>query len=143
MKLELSERIRCKHVKSDAHWLSSNKRDILKRLYLADPASAARELAGVVADDACPAFDLEDIERAFTSKHVYPKGAPRMIFVSIDPSGGGGSNLGLASGYFQDDLSFVVSFFLFCLTQEILGADIFDESRDTFNYVCYVICETK
>jgi len=111
-KLEKSEQLKCEHVKSGAHWLSKNKSKRLKRLYKANPALAIRELMGSVMDDHDTCFDRHDILRVFDLPHVDITSTPKHIYVSCDPSGGGASKMAITTGYYDDELNFVVSFFI-------------------------------
>jgi len=112
-KLSKEEQMNCNHVKSGCHWLSVNKTKRLKRLYAADPATALRELSGIVSDDNEPCFDRNDILRIFDLPHVDPKTTPKYVLVSCDPSGGGASKMAITSGYFDAELNFVVKNFYF------------------------------
>lgn len=108
-KLDREQQILCNHVKQTAHWLSSDKTARLKNLYLADPATAIKEFGGIVEDDFVPCFCKNDIERFFQRDGYMTHSTPRYIFVCVDPSGGGMSQLAICSGYYDDTLNFVVS----------------------------------
>lgn len=108
-KLDREKQILCNHVKQTAHWLSSDKANRLKMLYAADPATAIKEFGGIIEDDFVPCFPAAEIERFFDRKPYVMQSAPRYIFVTCDPSGGGMSQLAICSGYYDDTLNFVVS----------------------------------
>ena len=108
MKLERVKSIRCTHVKSSAHWLSSRKIAELKQLYRADPETAIREFGGIVMSDYRPAFRKEEIQRCFKMEPFTTVHPPSFIFTSCDPSGGGPSQLAIVSGYFTKLGDFVV-----------------------------------
>ena len=110
-KLDREEQILCNHVKQTAHWLSSDKSARLKNLYLADPATAIKEFGGIIEDDFVPCFPKADIERFFQRAPFMTHSSPRYIFVTCDPSGGGMSQLAICSGYYDDLLNFVVSYY--------------------------------
>lgn len=113
-KLERDEQILCNHVKQTAHWLSSAKGDRLKHLYAADPATAIKEFAGMIEDDFVPCFPKAQIESLFARPAYQTRSTPSHVFVACDPSGGGMSQLAICSGYYDDDLNFVVSFIVSC-----------------------------
>jgi hypothetical protein len=107
-KLEMDQQILCNHVKQTAHWLSSKKGARLKLLFAADPATAIKEFAGIVADDFVPCFPKELIQQCFSMPPYVTKSTPKFVFTTVDPSGGGMSQLAICTGYYDDDLNFVV-----------------------------------
>lgn len=107
-KLEQEEQIKCNHVKQPAHWISTAKSARLKMLYETDPATAIKEFGGIIEDDFVACFEKADLERLFTKERYVTHSAPKHIFITVDPSGGGMSQLALCSGYFPDGLTFVV-----------------------------------
>lgn len=107
-KLEPDKRILCEHVKQTAHWLSSKKGKRLKVLYGTDSATIAKELMGVIADDYLPCFPADLIKETFAAPAVLTKSSPKYVFITVDPSGGGMSQLGICSGYYNDHMEFVV-----------------------------------
>lgn len=100
-KLETDKQLLCNHVKQVAHWLSEKKGERIKALFKADPAAGIRELAGIISDDYIPCFLKENIDVMFALPPVVPRFTPEHIFVSVDPSGGGTSELAICSGYFD------------------------------------------
>jgi len=121
-KLEYEEQIKCTHVKQHAFWLDARKVQRLKQLYKADAATGLRELTGVVADDFDPCFDKHEIARFFSRPPVIAEAAPKYIYVSVDPNGGGASRMGITSGYFDVRGHFVVTahhIFLFYLYNQL------------------------
>jgi hypothetical protein len=112
MKLERELQIKCTHVKSSAHWLSSRKTKKLKMLYKANPEDAIREFGGIVVSDHLPALRKEEVQRCFTMDHVHTSAPPPFIFTCCDPTGGGPSMLSIASGYYTKMGDLVVSFFI-------------------------------
>lgn len=108
-KLEPEKQILCNHVKQQAKWLSTKKGDRLKLLYGADSATVAKEMMGVIADDYLPCFPQELINSMFSLPPIVTKSSPKYVFITVDPSGGGVSQLGICSGYYNDELEFVVS----------------------------------
>jgi hypothetical protein len=111
MKLERVKAIKCTHIKSTAHWLSSRKIKELKTLYKASPEDAIREFGGIVVSDYLPALRKEEIASAFQQEHVTTLSPPKFIFTCCDPTGGGPSMLSLASGYYNNQGDVVVSIF--------------------------------
>lgn len=87
MKLERVKSIKCNHVKSSSHWLSSRKIAELKQLYRADPETAIREFGGIVMSDYRPAFRKEEIQRCFKKEPFTTVHPPSYIFTAVDPSG--------------------------------------------------------
>lgn len=108
-KLDLDEQIKCNHVKQTATWLSSKKTNRNKLLYATDPATAIKELAGVIVDDFIPCFPRKHLEEFFQRPAYVTKSSPEYVVITVDPSGGGMSQLAICSGYYDADLSFVVS----------------------------------
>ncbi len=78
---------------------------------MTDPATALREYAGVIADDYQPCFSKELLNRMFSNPPVTIGYTPKYIFIAVDPNGGGISQLGVCSGYYDEHLNFVVSLF--------------------------------
>jgi hypothetical protein len=113
MKLERVKAIRCKHIKSTAHWLSSRKINELKILYKASPEDAIREFGGIVISDYLPALRKEDIQLTFGLEKYDTLAPPKFVFTCCDPTGAGPSMLSIASGYYNKEGDVVVSF-LFC-----------------------------
>jgi hypothetical protein len=109
-KLERVEQIKCTHVKSTAHWLSSKKIKELKQLYKASPEDAIREFGGVVVSDYKPALRKEEVARCFAAERVRTTCPPQYVFTSCDPNGGGPSHMSIVSGYFNKLHEFVVSY---------------------------------
>jgi len=112
LKLERAKQINCTHVKSTSHWLSSRKIKKLKQLYKASPEDAIREFGGVVVSDYLPALPKDEINACFKAQHVATLAPPKYIFTCCDPTGGGPSQLSIASGYYDKSGDVVVSFFL-------------------------------
>jgi hypothetical protein len=96
-------------VKQTAKWLNSKKGQRLKLLYGADSATVAKEMMGIIADDYLPCFPAERIEALFAAPMKKTLSTPKYVFITVDPSGGGMSQLGICSGYYDDELNFVVS----------------------------------
>jgi len=113
-KLDRDEQIKCQHVKQQAHWLSKNKTNKMMQLYKDDPATALRELTGIIEDDHSPCFPKEMVARLFDAPPLSTNYIPKYIFVAVDPNGGGPSQLAIVSGYYNSNMTFVVSsLFLF------------------------------
>jgi len=100
MKLERVKSIKCTHIKSSAHWLSSRKVQELKALYSTRPEDAIREFGGIVISDHKPALRKEEVEKCFKMEPFVTQHSPPIIFTCCDPSGGGPSHLAIVSGYF-------------------------------------------
>lgn len=113
MKLERVKAIRCKHIKSTAHWLSSRKINELKILYKASPEDAIREFGGIVISDYLPALRKEDIQTTFGLEKYETLAPPKYVFTCCDPTGAGPSLLSIASGYYTKDGDVVVRILLF------------------------------
>lgn len=102
-KLDRDKQILCNHVKQTAHWLSSKKGARLKMLYAADPATAIKEFGGIIEDEYVPCFPKELIAHMFTGiPAVITTATPTYVFVTVDPSGGGMSQLAICSGYYRE-----------------------------------------
>jgi len=122
-KLEPDKQILCNHVKQTAKWLNSKKGQRLKLLYGADSATVAKEMMGIIADDYLPCFPAERIEALFVAPVKKTLSTPKYVFITVDPSGGGMSQLGICSAYYDDDLNFVVSSFVLIPTASRLGLE--------------------
>lgn len=107
-KLEMEEQIFCNHVKQTPHWLSSKKGARLKLLYLADPATAIKEFGGIIQDNFVPCFPRDLIHQMFSNPTYLTESTPEYVFITVDPSGGGMSQLAICSGYYTLDGSYVV-----------------------------------
>lgn len=100
-KLERIQQINCTHVKQASPWLSERNKRELRQLYRLRPADYLREFGGLVVSDYQPALPKMDVERLFTSPMHHTVTAPRFIFTSCDPNGGGPSQMSIASAYFD------------------------------------------
>jgi hypothetical protein len=78
-------------------------------LYKSNPALGAREMQGVVVSDYMPCFQRHEIERNFAVPPVTCAAAPKYVFTSADPNGGGSSHMAMCSGYYDIEGNFVVS----------------------------------
>jgi hypothetical protein len=106
-KLESAEeQMMCNHVKQSAHWLSAPKAERFKKLYMADPARALKEIMGIIADDFVPCFPKDQINQMFNLPVVVTKSTPQYVFVACDPSAGR-SQMAVCIGYY-DETTFVV-----------------------------------
>ena len=110
--MERTEQIKCTHVKSTAHWLSSKKIKELKQLYKASPEDAIREFGGMVVSDYKPALRKEEVQKCFDSPKVATQHRPSYVFTACDPNGGGPSQMSIVSAYFDNLSRFVVSIFM-------------------------------
>lgn len=108
-KLEMERQIFCNHIKQTPHWLSSKKGARLKLLYMADPATAIKEFGGIIQDNFVPCFPKELIHQMFTGDPMVTTSSPEYIFITVDPSGGGMSQLAICSGYYTLSGEFVVN----------------------------------
>lgn len=135
-KLEREKQIFCNHVKEQPHWLSSKKGNRLKKLYLADPATAIKEFGGVIEDKFVPCFPKHFLSDMFNGPTYKTESAPEYIFITVDPSGGGISQLAVCSGFYDDDLNFVVSFYW---SHYILYSYSFFKIFKHFNNVVYIV----
>ena len=107
-KLEREKQILCNHVKQTPPWLSKKRTGRLMLLYLSDPATAIKEYGGIIEDEFVPCFDRVLLQRMFNNPHISTKSSPQYIYITIDPSGGGTSQLAICSGYYDFDLNYVV-----------------------------------
>ena len=74
----------------------------LKCLYKGKEARALLELGGVTASDFEPAFDSDAIARLFEAQQDYVcRMAPEIIFLCVDPNGGGPSEMVNALSLFR------------------------------------------
>jgi len=107
-KLEREQQILCNHVKQTAHWLSSKKSARINLLYAADPTTAIKEMFGLIEDDFIPCFPKDLIHQCFNAPDYVTKVTPKYVFTTVDPSGGGISQLAICTGYYDEDLNYVV-----------------------------------
>jgi len=94
----------CKHTAAEiAPWKSKAKRDVTQAMYSDNKALAMRELSGVVADDVNCAYNRLLVLNLFSKPRFTLRDAmhhPPVIFVAIDPCGGGASQFAIASMFF-------------------------------------------
>ena len=110
-KLEREEKVKCNHIPQKAHWLNARKGSRIKQVYENDLATALREMDGMIEDDFAPCFPKEHIERLFSRPLLETRYTPTHIFTGVDPNGGGKlSDLGIVSGYYDNNGNFIVSF---------------------------------
>lgn len=112
-KLEREEKVKCTHIPQKAHWLNAKKKSRFKQLLEGDSATALREFDGMIEDDFTSCFPKELIENLFDAPLTNASYSPSYIYTAFDPNGGGPSQLGIVSGYYDNDLNFIVSFSLF------------------------------
>lgn len=92
----------CDHVPAEiAPWKSKGKREVTDALYADNHALALRELSGIIADDVNAAYSRLLVEANFNRPRYRQPDAtvnrPPVIFVAIDPCGGGASQFAMAS----------------------------------------------
>ena len=91
----------CVHLEVDkAPWKSGGKRDIVEALYGANTVLAKRELEGTVMDDMQSAYSKRMVHATFDAPRIRFRGGidpPKVVYVAIDPSGGGASKFSMAS----------------------------------------------
>ena len=113
-KLDYEEMIMCDHVAQTAHWKSVASHKRVRLLYDGDEARGVRETKGIVASSFTPCFEKKLITSCFSLPRFVTEAPPLHIYLTADPTGGGPSDLALASGYL-DSTTLVVSFFLLLL----------------------------
>lgn len=106
-KLDPLEQLNCTHVKDTPHWLSSKDGARLKLLYKADPVRAIKEFGGIIEDSFTPCFPKSLIAQMFSNPPLRTLAPPRAIVITVDP-GAGPSQMGICSGYMDNELNFVV-----------------------------------
>ena len=94
----------CPHIEAEkAPWKSGGKREIVEALYGANTTLAKRELQGDVTDDLHAAYASRMVQATFDAPRVRledamgGKASPNVIYVAIDPSGGGASKFSMVS----------------------------------------------
>jgi hypothetical protein len=102
LKLSKEEQVQCKHVKQTAFWLNTEKTDKYKLLLAHDPAAAIREFAGQIEDDYVVVFPKEVMKRVFDLPPMVYGSSPKYVFVTVDPSGGGVSQMAMCIGYYDE-----------------------------------------
>jgi hypothetical protein len=83
-------------------------------LFEGDEARGLRELGGIAASDFTACFQKADIEALFLQPLRTVRSMPRVIYLTVDPNGGGMSKMGVVSGFF-DGTDIVVSISLVVL----------------------------
>lgn len=120
MKLTHDKAVQCQHIKNTAHWINHRRAERFKALY-EDPALAMREFGGMIVSSTMSAFRRDELVRMFEAPRVRGTTTPSVIFIAADNQGGGSSQMGITSGYFARDGTFVVSgvgvFFFISLRQ--------------------------
>lgn len=94
----------CPHIEVEkAPWKSGGKRDIVEALYGANTTLAKRELQGDVTDDLHAAYASRMVQATFDAPRITLKDtmggktSPNVIYIAIDPSGGGASKFSMVS----------------------------------------------
>ena len=70
-------------------------------LFEGDEARGLRELGGIAASDFTACFQKADIEALFLQPLRTVRSMPRVIYLTVDPNGGGMSKMGVVSGFFD------------------------------------------
>lgn len=81
----------------------------MKRLYqdLGNKADQLREILGIVANEGDPAFNPAALDAWQEMPPVPITWTPDVIFLSLDPNGNGGSEVGIVSAAFYHQVSYV------------------------------------
>lgn len=123
LKKEMGLRVKCEHLKRVETWKDPETQKKLKCLYKTDPATALRELSGQICSSHNYCFDKNDIKALFDGFEVedlqthikrrirlemITSSSPKYIYISVDPNGGGPSELAICSAYFTFTGKFVV-----------------------------------
>ena len=114
LKLPPDRAILCTHIKQSAHWINQRKSQMLMLMYSTDPTRAMNEYQGVAISNFIPCFDKEEIAFMFDNELYNTRSIPELLFISVDPNGGGNSNMAIVTGYYTDQMDFVVNI-LCCL----------------------------
>lgn len=110
LKLAAEDQLKCTHVKSGVNWRSKGKLGLLAHA-IEDKATFEREILGEIVDDLARYYPAETIDsslRAFYNSEELPSGSVSDIFICVDPSGGGASEMGVVSGYISNSGFYVV-----------------------------------
>jgi hypothetical protein len=97
---------RCLHLKDNLpEWKSAKQEEIIKdSFYKGNYTLLKRELMGMSADDGISAFSSESIMRFKNRPTVLPSSAypPRFLFMALDPTGLGSSELAMTTVYLEN-----------------------------------------
>ena len=85
----------CKHVISSANWLSKRKKRAMEALYKGREASNAVENYGILQSNNKFAFDRKSINFLFDRPRVEITERPQLLYLAIDPNGGGSSDVSI------------------------------------------------
>lgn len=90
-------------------WKSEKAQKIQKQIMSAD--AYARENMGLITNKKAYAFRGRDVEETFRQRPLAVKGGVGVVYIMIDPSGGGSgkSNLALVAFVVDEDQNYVVS----------------------------------
>lgn len=78
-------------------------------MYSTDPTRAMNEYQGVAISEFIPCFDKQEIAYMFDNEPHNTLFVPDLMYISVDPNGGGISNMAIVTGYYTDTMQFVVS----------------------------------
>ena len=81
-------------------------------MYSTDPTRAMNEYGGIAISQFIPCFDKHEIARMFDTELYNTLAIPNLIFIEVDPNGGGMSNMAIVTGYYNREFEFVVSFYI-------------------------------
>jgi len=107
-RLPYEQMLKCDHVPDGAHWKSNYKRKRLNSLYEGDEARGLREMGGKIASNFTACFQKVDVEALFNQPLRTIHNMPRVIYMAIDPNGGGASKMGICT-VFLDGTDTIVS----------------------------------
>ena len=91
-------------------WKSGQRQNMIKHIMKHMPQLYAREQLGLASDDRKFVFRGKFLEYMFSRKRVSMTTPVPVVYLAIDPNGGGGSDLGIVSFFFWGVRSIVVSF---------------------------------
>lgn len=104
-------RTACPHKAELPSWKSGERQEIIEHLMQGDKAMYMRENLGIVTQTDSFAFDQKAITalcREETFRFLTMVTSPQVVYVCIDPCGGGASSLALVAGFIDLDGHLVV-----------------------------------
>jgi len=110
LELPAAEAVACDHIQNTAPWINIRRARKWQAIY-DDPALALREYGGVIKSNITSAFRKREIVDLFNREctpTIVTTSTPFAIIITADNNGGGSSHMGLCSGYYHKDGTFVV-----------------------------------
>lgn len=106
---------RCPHMSDEIPpWKSVQKLDLVKAIYGDKTDLLKRESMGIVTEDMQSVFKEKFVNAMFDKKRYSLRKIPTYVFLSVDPNGGGSSQMGIVSLVVEYNCIIIVGIDTFC-----------------------------